>query len=58
MAPWGCHQGVTRGLGVLVFLFHAPAGDMMIDLGMALKVDESGSISCPAGRSKNFFTKS
>ncbi len=42
MAPWGCHQGVTRGLGVLVFLFHAPAGDMMIDLGMALKVDESG----------------
>lgn len=38
MASWGCHQGVTRGLGVLVFLLHAPAGGQMIDLGMALKV--------------------
>lgn len=38
MASWGCHQGVTRGLRVLVFLLHAPAGGQMIDLGMALKV--------------------
>ena len=58
MAPWGCHQGVTRGLRVLVFLLHAPAGGQMIDLDMAMKVAESGSIGCPAGRSKIFFTKS
>lgn len=38
MASWGCHQGVTRGLRVLVFLLHAPVGGQMIDLGMALKV--------------------
>ena len=55
MASWGCHQGVTRGLRVLVFLLHAPAGGQMIDLGMALKVALLAALLADL---KFFFTKS